>query len=235
MPVGFYWYFRPNHDPIKQANYFCALINAKDFSLPPVCDIETTGGLSRERVADSLKKFLDRVEAVTTVKPIIYTRSSFFNYAVAPRDYWKRYNLWIARYANVDEPWGNTGDAPYVQPRDWNTWFFWQYSADGNGEGAKYGAQSKSIDKNVFNGDIHAFAAYLGFQIPVPPPTDPEIVAPLKTVEVTANALNTRQLPTAESKDLGELVKGSKVPVTAVDGEWLLVKGWIHGGYTKPA
>lgn len=233
MPIGFYWYFRPNHDPVEQADYFCALINSKEYQLPPVCDIETTGGLSAGRVADSLKKFLDRVFAKTTIKPIIYTRSSFFNYAVAPRDYWSSYDLWIARYVNQPEPWGNTGDPSYVQPRDWKSWRFWQYSADGNGEGAKYGAQSKSIDKNVFNGDIKAFAAYLGFQIPEPPPTNPEMIVPLKLVKVTANALNCRQLPDANSKDFGELLKNSQVPVTAVNGDWLLVKGWIHKDYVQ--
>jgi lysozyme len=233
IPVGFYWYFRPNFSPIAQADYFCALINAKDWQLPPVCDVEVTGGLSRSAVADSLKLFLDRVEAKTTVKPIIYTRSSFFNYAVEQRDYWSRYDLWIARYASVEEPWGNLGDAPYVQPRDWTTWRFWQHSADGNGKGAEYGAKSKSIDLNVFNGDVHAFYSYLGFQVPVPPPTDPEQVEPIKLVKVTANALNCRQLPDAGSKDFGELIKNSQVPVTAVDGDWLLIKGWIHKDYVQ--
>jgi hypothetical protein len=52
-------------------------------------------------------------------------------------------------------------------------------------------------------------------------------------VKVTANALNCRQLPDVNSKDFGELLKESQVPVTAIDGEWYLVKGWIHKDFVK--
>ena len=43
MPVGYYWYFRPQFDPAAQAEYFCNLIKDKKFSLPPVLDLETDG------------------------------------------------------------------------------------------------------------------------------------------------------------------------------------------------
>jgi len=43
LPVGFYWYFRPQFDPIKQASYFCSLIRSKPWKLPPVLDLEDVG------------------------------------------------------------------------------------------------------------------------------------------------------------------------------------------------
>ena len=50
FPVGFYWYFRPQHDAIKQASYFCNLIRQKRYLLPPVIDLETDGGLSASEI-----------------------------------------------------------------------------------------------------------------------------------------------------------------------------------------
>ena len=44
IPTGCYWYFRPNHDPIRQADYFSDLIGEEAWLIPPVLDLETTGG-----------------------------------------------------------------------------------------------------------------------------------------------------------------------------------------------
>ena len=45
MPVGFYWYFRPNQNAIKQAEFFINLIRDQDWKLYPVVDVEEHGGL----------------------------------------------------------------------------------------------------------------------------------------------------------------------------------------------
>ena len=58
MPVGFYWYFRPYHDPIKQANYFCDLIMGKNWKLPPVLDLEEAGNLSPLQVTTAAGTFV---------------------------------------------------------------------------------------------------------------------------------------------------------------------------------
>src|SRR3972149_9860511 len=54
MPFGYYWYFRPQHDPIGQANYFIDLIEGKDWRLPPVVDVEHTGGDLPRKGSDAL-------------------------------------------------------------------------------------------------------------------------------------------------------------------------------------
>ena len=45
----------------------------------------------------------------------------------------------------------------------WQSWTFWQFSADGNGQGPKYGASgSQAIDLNRFNGDEEDFRVFTG-------------------------------------------------------------------------
>jgi hypothetical protein len=70
---------------------------------------------------------------------------------------WEFVNLWVARYKNLTGPW----DDGYCIPRDFDDWDFWQFSTDKNGRGAEFGAESKSIDLNYFNGDQEAFEAYI--------------------------------------------------------------------------
>jgi GH25 family lysozyme M1 (1,4-beta-N-acetylmuramidase) len=77
---------------------------------------------------------------------------------------WDFVDLWIARYTSKRKPWGNLlpwPDSPAIKPRDFDDWLFWQYSADGNGKGPEFGASSKSIDLNWFNGDQAAFDEYI--------------------------------------------------------------------------
>jgi hypothetical protein len=45
--------------------------------------------------------------------------------------------------------------------------------------------------------------------------------------------LNIRALPEVANSDLGDLLKGCKVPVTEVAGDWKKIEDWIHGDYTK--
>ena len=80
-----------------------------------------------------------------TGQPIgIYTREIWWNDYVARNAWAHVLGLWIARYNNyIPEPgepldWSNYGEKPVL----------WQWSADGNGEGFKYGYQSNSVDKN---------------------------------------------------------------------------------------
>ena len=164
FPVGFYWYFRPNHDPIKQADYFCNLIEEELWTLPPVIDLETSGGLSPAQVTDSAARFALHIYEHLEVLPLLYSRGYWLNQNTIPDDFMKMLDLWIARYTSKGKPWGNIlpyPDLPGIKPRDYDTWLFWQWSADGNGRGAEFGASSRSIDLNYFNGDQAAFDVYI--------------------------------------------------------------------------
>src|SRR3990167_670837 len=116
MPFGCYWYFRPQHDPIGQANYFIDLIEGKDWRLPPVVDVETTGGLGASAIAIRLASFCEYVWENIGEWPMIYTRGSFWNPTssgpgVGDHPLWASLDLWVARYANLPEPWGNPSDS----------------------------------------------------------------------------------------------------------------------------
>jgi lysozyme len=164
MPVGFYWYFRPQHNPTKQANYFCDLIEEKDWKLPPVLDIETDGGLGNSVVGSACAEFVGRVYERTETWPIIYTRGYFWNDNVAYRSIFDECDLWVARYTWKAKPWGNLFESPKLAPNYWKTWTFWQYS-DENNKAVQYGGPGPpsgddDVDLNWFNGDQAAFDDY---------------------------------------------------------------------------
>ena len=73
MPVGYYWYFRPNYSAIVQADYFTRLVENTERKLPLVCDIETSGGLTPYYVEKRTKEFCDRLEYNLGKQPLIYT------------------------------------------------------------------------------------------------------------------------------------------------------------------
>ena len=176
LPTGFYWFFRPNHDPNKQADYFCNLA-AQTKRGPLTADVEVQAGLTPEQFRDAIAKFVGRVYVNTGIWCKIYTRTTIWNphsrlvngvyvkAGVAESALWPRLKLWIARY-DVLAPWNGADDR--FKPRDWNTWLFWQFSADGNGRGFEFGATgSKSIDLNWFNGDENNLAAHFMVAPPV--------------------------------------------------------------------
>lgn len=158
LEYGFYWYFRPNHSPLAQADYFTELIARLPYTRRYVADFEDSGGqMPSGMVADRQLTFLDRLErhGVPLGPGDIYTRASFWNIAVAARPEWVRHRLHVARYVPVDPitglPASHTGpwsDGRF-KPRDWAEWARWQYWADGNLQGEKFGAESRSIDLNL--------------------------------------------------------------------------------------
>lgn len=63
------------------------------------------------------------------------------------------------------------------------------------------------------------------------------VVSVNKIVKVTADELNIRKEPTANSSKVGEVKKGEVFTVIKQDGNWGYLKsgaGWIHLGYTEP-
>ena len=172
MPIGFYWYFRPYHDPVKQGNYFCDLIKDKRWKLPPVIDLEVAGNLSPLDVTTRTGTFALTINDRLGVLPILYSRAYWLNKNTVTNDLLKLLDLWIARYTSKSKPWGNLFDFPGIKPRDYDDWKFWQWSADGNGRGAEFGAESKSIDLDYFNGDQAALDKYTDNTVPPPEGND---------------------------------------------------------------
>ncbi len=165
--IGTYWYWRANHDPIEQADYYADLLKFKPWNLPPVADVEAWGNVNMSTMQSRLKKFVDRLQFRTGYKPIIYTRTTFWNPYVGNPSWAKDHDLWIARYNSaITGPWSDGWGKPY----SWDNWVFWQYSADGNGLGRIYGVDGDDIDLDYFNGTSAELREYAGLDTTTPQP-----------------------------------------------------------------
>jgi uncharacterized protein (TIGR03382 family) len=144
---GAYQFFRPDQDPIAQADLLLGKIANSPGDLPPVIDVEDAGGLPPDAVAAAVGAWLDRVRPVIGREPIIYTGFYFWRDQVGAADMTAS-PLWHAQYT--------TADCPNIAP-PWPDWAFWQYTATGAVAGI-----AGAVDIDRFNGtreDLATFAA----------------------------------------------------------------------------
>lgn len=160
---GAYHFFRCNVDARKQADYFIDYVRSvkDDGEFPPVLDLETNDGMTKDKIVPAVKVWLDRVETAFGKKPIIYSGQYFLqDYLVVagggPPAWAKDYPLWLAQYPNQYQE----GMKPFL-PRGWFNWTIWQYSDKGvvNGINAK-------VDMNIFNGTLEELYKFAGAKIP---------------------------------------------------------------------
>ncbi|WMT39739.1 glycoside hydrolase family 25 protein [Paenibacillus sp. D2_2] len=114
------------------------------FDLPPVLDYESkSGSLSVAGTAAVAKAFLEEIERLTGVTPILYTYPAFIgNFSGL-----SRYPLWIARYSTQTP----------VDASGWKRWEFWQYSDGQAGGYLPSGSRgvngiNGAVDLNEFDG-----------------------------------------------------------------------------------
>lgn len=132
---GAYHYYRPLVDPQLQANNFLNQVGTlQPGDLPPVLDLEERGQLPSAQFIAQVQVWLDRVEARTAARPIIYTGHKFYNRYLA--GHFTDYPIWIARYRSEE---------PLLA--DGHTFTFWQYTDAGRLAGIQ-----KPVDINVFAG-----------------------------------------------------------------------------------
>jgi len=225
MPVGYYWYFRPNHDAYKQAHYFCDLIEHEDWELPAVCDIEDPGGEPIYYIQKRLKQFAETCFSRLNKEILIYTSPGFANAFLGNPGWLGELDLWVAHWTSNPQP-----TLPYA----WDSWIFWQYSGDDNNLGFEYGAQSRAIDLNRFNGDAEDFAAYIGQEIPEPPPEPPEELF-FPVIVNAPGGLYFRREPMISNNKCGAWFNNTELLVVDAEGEWLKVRGeyWSHRDYLR--
>lgn len=192
---GAYHFFRCNVDPKKQAARFIDYVKSVNDSgeLPPVLDLESSDGQTKDKIIARAKIWLDAVEKAFKKKPIIYSGQfflqDFFSEAGGGPPAWaKDYLLWLAQYPNQYAP----GMAPAL-PRGWFKWGFWQYSDKGVVNGI-----NASVDMNVFNGTLEELYKLAGAQLPDQTPKT-HTVAAGDTFESIANkyGVTVRELVTA--------------------------------------
>jgi len=164
---GGYHFLRWTLSGLTQARIFCDIMKEDPGELPPVADFEAPSYGNVYPSNALLAQFLEEVEKITERIPIIYTSPGYWktNGRIKGTNRfdqkWKYYPLWVAHYTKAPKP---------IVPLPWENWLFWQYSSSGNGP--KYGAESKSIDLNWFNGDLHDLFA-LSEQGETNPPDQP--------------------------------------------------------------
>lgn len=138
--TGVYQYFEPDEDPIAQANLLLdSLGDLAPGDLPPVIDVESTGGLSPAAVASAVQAWVDHVEAELGVVPIIYTGHYFWQDNVASAGFGE-HPLWLAWYGV---------ECPGAVPTGWSAWAFHQYCDCGTVAGV-----GGPVDVNTFNGSL---------------------------------------------------------------------------------
>jgi GH25 family lysozyme M1 (1,4-beta-N-acetylmuramidase) len=150
---GTYHFAHPELSPELQGAFYATLVLGQNgpLDMPPVLDLETTGGLAPGALIDWTHRYLNTVQALTGRMPIVYTYPRFWRTAMADTHDFAQYPLWIADY--------NGNDGPDV-PGGWNTWSFWQTTDSGHVPGINGGT-----DVNVYSGAQGPFANYanMGF------------------------------------------------------------------------
>ena len=229
LPFGGYFWFEPAFDGAGQGAYFVSLLQNVNWRLPPAIDVESNP--KRIPYADfqrQLHACIKVVEDQLGVKPVIYTRGSFWNTNLGNVQWASAYKLWIAIY--------NDGNNPFAvdryRPMPWKTWWLWQYSD--TGDGPYYGTdpyKSKSIDLNRCNMTESEWAAFTQGEYTPVEPTIPE------TVSVNTRwGLRLREKPTTQNSEiLSVLLNNTVLTVTAKDGDWYKVSldGWVHKDYVR--
>jgi len=188
---GGYHFLRWDLSGLVQARLFTEVLRDDPGELPPVADYEAPRQGSRYPSNALLEQFLLEVEEKLNRRPMIYTSPGFWQDNGRNKRYrtfenkWAYYPLWIAHYfknfqlgvsqPDMIEPWKSMG----------KTWSFWQFTA--NGDGKAYGAETKSIDLNWFNGTLDELYKFANTSQPTSTPAPNPIPTPIPTPGNTPN------------------------------------------------
>ena len=151
IPRGGYHFLRWDISGLLQARIFCELLERRSRRAAACSRLRGAHQGRKISLKCLLAQFLEAVETILGKKPMIYTSPGFWNSYGKNKNTgrfdasWSYYPLWIAHY---------TGAAAPQEIEPWKSskvpWTFWQYTPVG--DGLKYGAESKGIDLNWFNG-----------------------------------------------------------------------------------
>ena len=139
---GAYHFARPSPGTAdNQARHFASVIGPQKGpgTLPPVLDLEVTGGLGVTSLRAWTQEFLAQIEQLTGRTPIIYVSPAFWQSALGNSTAFHHYPLWIAHWDT---------STPRV-PGGWPTWTFWQTTSRGRVSGI-----SGAVDRDLFNGSV---------------------------------------------------------------------------------
>jgi GH25 family lysozyme M1 (1,4-beta-N-acetylmuramidase) len=179
----FHW-LQASVKPEDQADFYLERYMRYHMHFPPVLDFEEPSVIQRGQqslYAYYAEVWIDRVHRITGRKPIIYTAKWYTkNFDVRHISWMRQYPLWVASY-----PWIWTILSKPTMPSGiWDDWTIWQYSADNNNKGSKYGVGSQHIDLNWYPGTYEELCAWLNVETPAPPVIPPDTKPGEKTMYV---------------------------------------------------
>ncbi|MES1242741.1 MAG: GH25 family lysozyme [Acidobacteriota bacterium] len=134
---GAYHFYEPADDPTSQAQHYLSNVTLEAGDLPPVLDVEITGGVSSTQLWSGVATWLQTVQTATGRQPLLYISPGFWS-DNSPDPTLTGYPLWLADYASTPK-----------LPEGWSTWQFWQHSQTGTVPGV-----STSVDLDLFNGTL---------------------------------------------------------------------------------
>jgi GH25 family lysozyme M1 (1,4-beta-N-acetylmuramidase) len=138
LVIGAYAFAHPENSAIAQADDLASAIGTlPSGSLPPVLDLETSGGLSVAALVSWTHTFLDRLQADTGILPMIYTGPNFWTTYLGNSTNFATYPLWEAHYTTASAP---------AQIGGWNTYTLWQFTSSATIPGI-----SGNVDQSRFN------------------------------------------------------------------------------------
>jgi len=158
--VGVYHFGRPvpNKDKAKEeAESFIRLAGdyLQEGYLRPALDVEDSDyygeypeQLGKETLAQWIKTWMDTVEDMTGVEPILYMNGYLFQF-LSDSSIADQYDIWVPDLRDA-EP--SRDDSPNT--RGWNTWAFWQYKLN-------VALAGGTADLDVFNGDISKLQTFV--------------------------------------------------------------------------
>lgn len=168
---GAYHFARPSRrrgSAVAQARWFVRVAGTmrQPGELPPVLDIESTGGLRPRALIGWVGTWLRTVQRLTGRRPIVYSYPGFWRRAMAGTRAFRNYPLWGACYCGAPTTFGGA----------WRSWTFWQFSDRGHVPGVP-----TLVDVNRFAGSSAELTALANGSVPAPAPAPVTPPAPAPT------------------------------------------------------
>lgn len=151
MVRGSYIFFRPEDDPIAQADIVLTAIGTMGAGdLPPMLDVEVTDGVATSTIVNNINAWIAHVSAAIGRRPTLYTAPYFWSQLGSPS-------------VAADLVVANWGPSCPTVPGGWSNWSAWQYADNGSVSGI-----GGAVDLDEFNGSLADLQNYAR-----PPDTPP--------------------------------------------------------------
>lgn len=139
----------PYSTAVDQARFFLSTLGTTDEAgdLPPMLDLEVTGGLSPAQLTTWTKTWLQTVASLTGRTPLVYVGQYFVRDQLGGTAGLARYPWWLPAYSST------APRAPYAG--GWSHWTMWQYTSQATVPGI-----SGLVDASDFDGTPAQLASF---------------------------------------------------------------------------